>query len=198
MGVSKVVKKTYVNGTEVPVTLIDLTADTITAADLARGKTAHGADGEPIVGTNDKDVDTTSATALVGQVLEGQTFGARGEMLTGTMTNRHVQTSTITTKAQEVAILDGFHESGGTVSIDSTEQAKIIAGNIKDGITILGVLGTYTGAGVTSQTKSATPTWTAQTILPDSGYDYLSEVDVAAIPYVETDNAAGGKTVTIG
>ena len=198
MGVSKVVKKTYVNGTEVPVTLIDLTADTITAADLARGKTAHGADGEPIVGTNDKDVDTTIATALVGQVLEGQTFGARGEMLTGTMTNRHVQTSTITTKAQEVAILDGFHESGGTVSIDSTEQAKIIAGNIKDGITILGVLGTYTGAGVTSQTKSATPTWTAQTILPDSGYDYLSEVDVAAIPYVETDNAAGGKTVTIG
>jgi hypothetical protein len=198
MGVSKVVKKTFVNGTEVPVTLIDLTADTITAADLARGKTAHGADGEPIVGTNDKDVDTTSATALVGQVLEGQTFGARGEMLTGTMTNRHVQTSTITTKAQEVAILDGFHESGGTVSIDSTEQAKIIAGNIKDGITILGVLGTYTGAGVTSQTKSATPTWTAQTILPDSGYDYLSEVDVAAIPYVETQNAAGGVTVTIG
>ncbi len=198
MGVSKVVKKTYVNGTEVPVTLIDLTADTITAADLASGVTAHGADGELITGTSTKDVDTTSATALVGEVLIDKTFAARGSMLTGTMPNRGAQTSTITTKAQEVGIQNGYHDGSGTVSIDSTEQAKIIAGNIKDGVTILGVLGTYTGAGVTSQTKSATPTWSAQTILPDSGYDYLSEVDVAAIPYVETDNAAGGKTVTIG
>lgn len=198
MGVSKVVKKTYVNGTEVPVTLIDLTADTVTAADLASGKTAHGADGELITGTSTKDVDTTNATALVAEVLEDKTFAARGSMLTGTMPNRGAQTSTITTKAQEVGIQNGYHDGSGKVSIDSTEQAKIIAGNIKDGVTILGVLGTYTGAGVTAQVKSATPTWTAQTILPDSEYDYLSEVDVAAIPYVETDNAAGGKTVTIG
>ena len=33
--------------------------------------------------------------------------------------------------------------------------------------------------------------------LPDEGYDYLSQVTVAAIPYVESDNAAGGKTATI-
>lgn len=198
MGVSKVVKKTYVNGTEVPVTLIDLTADTITAADLASGKTAHGADGEAIVGTSTKDVDTSEATALVSEVLTGKTFGARGSMLEGTMPNRGAQTSEISTVSQQVGIQNGYHDGSGSVQIAATEQAKIIAGNIKDGITILGVLGTYTGAGVTSQTKSATPTWTAQTILPDSGYDYLSEVDVAAIPYVETDNAAGGKTVTIG
>ena len=43
-----------------------------------------------------------------------------------------------------------------------------------------------------------TPTFSAQTILPDSGYDYLSQVDVAAITVTETDNVAGGKTVTIG
>ena len=43
MGVSKVVFGSN--------TLIDLTADTITAADLMQGKTAHGADGEPITGT---------------------------------------------------------------------------------------------------------------------------------------------------
>ena len=82
--------------------------------------------------------------------------------------------------------------------IEATEKAKIIASNIKDGVTILGVLGTYTGEGVTAQKKNATPYTTAQVILPDSGYDYLSEVDIAAIAYVETDNAAGGKTATIG
>lgn len=198
MGVSKVVKKTYVNGTEVPVTVIDLTADTITAADLASGKTAHGADGEPIVGTSTKDVDTSDATALVGEVLVGRTFGARGSMLEGTMPNRGAQTSVITTKDQQVGIQNGYHDGSGSVQIASTEQAKIIASNIKDGIEILGVLGTYTGEGVNAQTKNATPSWESQQILPDAGYDYLAAVNIAAIPYVETPNSAGGITVTIG
>lgn len=43
MGVSKVVYGSN--------TLIDLTADTITAADLMQGVTAHGADGEAITGS---------------------------------------------------------------------------------------------------------------------------------------------------
>ncbi len=198
MGVSKVVKKTYVNGTEVPVTLIDLTADTITAADLARGKTAHGADGEAIVGTNDKDIDSSSADALVAEVLAGKTFAARGSMLEGTMPNRAAQVSYISTKNQQVGILNGYHDGSGYICIDPVELAKIIGANIKSGVVILGETGTYSGEGVTAQTKNVTPSWSAQQILPDSGYDYLSEVDVAAIPYVETDNAAGGKTVTIG
>ena len=198
MGVSKVVKKTFVNGTEVPVTLIDLTADTITAADLASGKTAHGADGELIVGTSTKDVDTSEATALVGEVLAGKTFGARGSMLEGTMPNRGAQTGEISTVAQQVGIQNGYHDGSGNVQIAAAEQAKIIAGNIKAGVQILGVEGTYTGEGVTAQTKNATPSFEAQQILPDSGYDYLAAVNIAAIPYVETPNAAGGITVTIG
>jgi len=48
------------------------------------------------------------------------------------------------------------------------------------------------------QSKSVIPTTTEQTILPDEDYDYLSQVVVAAIPYMEGDNSAGGKTVTIG
>lgn len=198
MGVSKVVKKTYVNGVEVPEVLIDLTADTIAAADLAVGKTAHGADGEIITGTSTKDVDTSEATALVSEVLTGKTFAARGQMLTGTMPNRGAQTSEITTKNQTVGIQNGYHDGSGSVQIAATEKAKLIAENIKSGVQILGVEGTYTGEAVTAQTKNATPSWETQQILPDSGYDYLAAVNVAAIPYVETPNAAGGTTVTIG
>ena len=178
--------------------LMDLTADTITAADLASGVTAHDASGAPITGTNTKDSDTSQDTALVGEILSGKTAHARGTLLTGTMPNNGAIDVDITTKSQVVSVAQGYHDGSGTVQIDSTEHAKIIASNIKDGVEILGVTGTYTGEGVTAQTKSVTPYTTAQTILPDAGYDYLAEVDVAAIAYTETDNAAGGKTASVG
>jgi hypothetical protein len=114
------------------------------------------------------------------------------------MPNRGAQQSVISAKAQQIAIQQGYHDGSGSVAIDATEQAKIIAGNIKDGVEILGVIGTYTGEGVTAQAKTVTPRSSQQVILPDAGYDYLSQVTVAAIPYTETDNAAGGVTVTIG
>jgi len=179
-------------------TLLDLTSDTITANDLAYGVTAHGADGEVITGTSTKDSDTQDATAVAGEILATKTAYARGSKITGTMPNRGGVTGTISTKAGTYSIQAGYHDGSGTVSIDSTEQAKIIEGNIKSGVEILGVTGTYTGEAISAQTKNATPYTTAQTILPDSGYDYLAQVNIAAISYVETDNAAGGKTATIG
>lgn len=179
-------------------TLIDLTADTITAADLAAGKTAHDRSGAVITGTSTYDADTSDATAVASEILSGQTAYAGGTKLTGTMPNRGGVSGYITDKTQPYAIQQGYHDGSGTVAIDDTEAAKIIAENIKDGVQILGVTGTYTGEGVTAQAKTATPYTTQQVILPDTGYDYLSQVTVEAIAYEETDNAAGGKTATIG
>lgn len=179
-------------------TLIDLTADTITPSDLASGVTAHDASGATITGTSTKDSDTSQDTALAGEILSGSTAHARGALLTGTMPNNGAVTGTITTKAQEYSIPQGYHDGSGKVKIDTTEQAKIIAENIKNGVEILGVTGNYGGGSATSQVKSATPYTTAQTILPDSGYDYLSQVNIAAITYSLTPNAAGGNTATIG
>ena len=190
--VSKVVLS---NGT----TLIDLTGDTATAATVLSGSTFHDKSGAPITGTCTYDSDTSDDTAAVSEILSGKTAHARGALLTGTMTNNGAQTGSITTKAQQVTIAQGYHDGSGKVSIASAEQAKIIATNIREGITILGVQGTMSGSeGVVAQAKTATPTWSQQTIQPDSGYDYLSAVTVAAIPIAYSDNAAGGQTVTIG
>ena len=179
-------------------TLIDLTADTITAADLASGVTAHDRSGATITGTNTYDADTSDADATAAELLLNKTAYVNGSKITGSMPNRGAVTGSISNVSTPYSIQNGYHDGSGTVGIDSTEAAKIIAGNIKDGVSILGVTGTYTGEGVTAQTKSATPYTTAQVILPDSGYDYLAEVDIAAIAYTETLNAAGGLTATIG
>ena len=179
-------------------TLIDLTADTVTADKLAEGITAHDKSVAVITGTNTYDSDTTDATAAVAEVLATKTFYARGSKLTGTMPNNGSVTGSITTKAQEYTIAQGYHDGSGKVSISSTEQAKLIAANIRQGITILGVQGTMSGQeDVVAQSRTVTPLTTSQTITPETGYNYLSQVVVSAIPYVETDNSAGGITVTI-
>lgn len=178
-------------------TLIDLTGDTITASDLLVGKTAHDKSGETIEGACTFDSNTSNDTAAQSEILATKTAHARGVLLTGTMTNNGAVTGTITTKAQQYTIPNGYHDGSGKVSISSTEQAKIIASNIKSGIQILGVTGSYSGESVSAQAKEATPDIEQQVITPDSGYDYLSQVTIYAIPYEETENSAGGTTVTI-
>lgn len=180
-------------------TLIDLTADTITAADLAQGVTAHDKSGAIITGTNTYDSDTSNDTATAAEILATKTAHARGTALTGTMVNNGSVSGTISTKAQEYTIPIGYHDGSGKVSISSTEQAKIIATNIRQGVVILGVEGQMSGSeDVNAQSKTVTPAATAQTITPDTNYNYLTQVTINAIPYVEADNAAGGVTVTIG
>ena len=179
--------------------LIDLTSDTIAPADLAKDVTAHDKSGAPIVGTSTKDSDTSNDTAVAAEILATKTAHARGSQLTGTMPNRGAVTGTITAVDGEYTIQNGYHDGSGKVSIAATEQSKLIATNIRQGVTILGVEGTMSGSeDVNAQTRTVTPSATAQTVTPETGYNYLTQVTVNAIPYVESDNSAGGVTVTIG
>ena len=191
--VSKVVLS---NGT----TLIDLTADTVTAATMLTGTTAHDKSGATITGSCTYDSDTSGDTAAASEILASKTVHARGTLLTGTMPNRGAVTGTITSASGQYTIPQGYHDGSGKVSIDSTSAGLLIPANIRDGVTILGVEGTMSGSeDVHAQSKTATPGWTAQTITPDSpDYNYLSQVSVAAIPISYSDNAAGGQTCTIG
>lgn len=177
---------------------IDLTGDTATASQILDGYTAHINTGEQVEGTCTFDADTSDATAQVAEILLNKTAYANGTKLKGTMPNRGAIAETIDDADGSVTVPQGYHDGSGTVTIAATEVAKLKNhANIKAGVTILGETGEYSGEAVSVQSKSVTPRTTAQTVLPDTGYDYLSQVSVAAIPYVETPNAHG-TTVTIG
>lgn len=87
-----------------------------------------------------KFFDTASADFTGADLLTGKTaFGSSGAV-SGSMANNGSTSGTISTKAGTVTIPAGY-TTGGTVSISSTEQAKVIASNIKSGVTLLGVAG---------------------------------------------------------
>lgn len=179
-------------------TLIDLTSDTVTADKMLTGATAHAADGTVITGTCAYDVNSTDATVKVAEMLSGKTAYARGSKLTGSMPNNGAVNLTITDLDDSIAIAQGYHDGSGKVAIAKTEKDKILAENIKNGVVILGVTGTLSPASdVTASAVTVTPKTTAQTILPETGKDYISQVNVAAIAYSESANSAGGTTVTI-
>lgn len=178
--------------------LLDLTGDTVTADQLKSGVTAHDKSGEVITGTCTHDVDSTDATVTEAEILSGKTAYARGAKVTGKMTNNGGVRKIISTKNSEIIIPQGFHDGSGSVTIASEEKLKLVPSNIRGGVTILGVEGTMSGMeNVKAQSKTIAPSTSQQQVVPDEGYNYLSEVTVDAIPYKETDNAAGGTTVTI-
>lgn len=87
-----------------------------------------------------KFYDTSSADVTGADILAGKTaFNASGSV-SGAMANNGSTSGTISTKAGTVTIPAGY-TTGGTVSISSTEQAKIIASNIKYGVSLLGIAG---------------------------------------------------------
>lgn len=181
--------------------LIDLTQDDVTAADVASGKKFHLPSGQTATGTNTYDADTSDATAVAAEILNSKTAYKNGVKLTGTMPNRGAVSGTISTIAGEYTVPQGYHDGSGKVSIDATEQAKLVATNIREGVTVLGVTGTMSGSeDMKATAASVTPYTTAQTITPASLGDFnsISQINVAAIAYTESDNAAGGVTVTIG
>lgn len=176
----------------------DLTGDTVAPNTLLTGATAHDKTGAQITGTCSYDSDTSDATVAVAEILKDKTAYARGAKIVGTMPNNGAKNYTISDLNDQTISL-GFYDGSGKISIDSAEKAKIIPANIKNGVSILGVQGTMTGQeSITVQSKTVTPTFTAQTILPDEGFDYLSQVVVSAIPMTESANTAGGLTLTIG
>lgn len=179
--------------------LIDLEKDTVKKEKLLRGYTAHDKDGNPITGECDYDADTSGATATEDELLDGAISWAKGEKLVGKMPNKGAVTIEITDKDKAEPIPYGLHDGSGVAKISDTEKAKLIPSNIRAGVTILNVEGNMSGLeSVSAQAKTVTPSLVKQDIVPDEGYNYISQVTVEPIPVTRTTNATGGVTIKIG
>lgn len=178
--------------------LIDLTGDTVTADQVASGLKFHDKSGAQLTGTSTFDADTSDATAVASEILSTKTAYVNGNKIMGTMPNNG-STDVVVTNKTGTIIPQGYSDGSAKAVIDSASAAALVANNVREGIVILGITGTMSGSeGMKPQSKTVTPGTTQQTILPDSPtYNCLSQVVVNAISYVETDNAAGGVTVTI-
>ena len=192
----------YVNkvifGNEV---VIDLSSDTIAANKLLNGFTAHDKTGAPITGECTYDSDTTDADATTDEILAGKYAYVNKAKLTGTMTNQGEKHLTLSTRDAEVSIPQGYHDGSGGIGLATADKTALVAANVRQGVTILGVEGTMSNMeGVKATSASITPYTTSQTIVPTDLGDYnsISQITIAAITKTEVDNVAGGKTVTIG
>ena len=194
MAVSKVI----LNGT----TLMDTTDKTVTAANLLNGYTALKNDGTTVTGEYVPSVATLQSKTVSPSTsqqtvspdsgydgLSSVTVNAMPSGTAGTPTaTKGTVSSNSVTVTPSVTNVTGYITGGTKTGTAVTVTAEELASGTKnitengEGIDVVGYLDVDVNVTPTLQTKSVTPTESAQTVTPDSGYDGLSQVNVARIP----------------
>ena len=178
--------------------LIDLTQDDVKQENVDKNIWFHDKTGERKQGTSTKTVDASGATAERTDVLINKTFGKGSEMQVGSMPDNSGKDVVIENKSG-TAIPFGYSDGSGKAKLSDSDIAKLIPGNIKEGVTILGVEGNFGTDDFSAISKEIDPTFEEQTFNPaDDGVSFYSSVKVNAIKVTKQDNEFGGVTVTIG
>ena len=110
-----------------------------------------------------------------------------------------LETRTVTPTAAGLQVNKSSSRYYGLFRVNVNGDANLAAENIKSGVSIFGVAGSYSPS-FQLQSKSVTPTASDQTVVADSGYDGLSQVSVAATPLESKSVTPGAaqQTVTPG
>ena len=122
-------------------TLVDLTGDTVTAADLADGVKATGADGNPIVGimqkvTIDAELSTTSTNPVQNKVIKAALDGKLGKNETAARATQDGAGNTIsTTYAKKTDIPTITVDAALSNTSTNPVQNKVVTTHMDDMIT---------------------------------------------------------------
>ena len=207
-------------GTEIILTGVDLSLDTVSANVLLSGYTAHDSTGTQITGsvaaktasdiTVSGDTVTVPAGAYASQTTKSVASGTAGtpSATKGTVSNNSV---TVTPSVTNTAgYISGGTLAGTAVTVSASELVsgtKSISSN-GTGIDVTNYADVTVNVQPSLQSKTGvSPTESSQTISADSGYDGLSSVQIDAISstYVGSgidqndsdDLTVSGATVTV-
>lgn len=114
--------------------------------------------------------------------------------ISGSAVELNGETTTVTPSTSQQVITPTSPHNGLTEvtvsAVDSTIDSNITAGNIKSGVSILGVNGSVVE--LNADSLSVTPTTSAQLIQPTSPYNAFDEVSVAAVTAAIDPNILAG------
>lgn len=148
-GKTAYVKGQKITGTSTKVNTSDANA---VAGDIATGKTAY-VNGVKLTGTHTcpPGLDTSDANATATDILTGKTAYVNGSKVTGTIPS--VEAATITPGTLDQTISAGQYVAGAQTI---KGEPNLLAENIKNGVSIFGVSGTYQSSGIDTSDATAT------------------------------------------
>ena len=144
-------KKAYVDGNLITGNMTDRGAQTPSALNCGGSYTIpagyHNGSGKVTANSlaNQTKVDSGKTAVAAAQMLSGYQGWVNGSKISGSMANQGAQNKTITpsASAQSYTIPAGYHNGSGKISVPAV--SNLSAANIKKGVVVGGVTGTWSG-----------------------------------------------------